>query len=137
MNIELDPDVAEDYAFALIGGGVPSTYHLASAIYRGDWDEAAYYAKLELAVIGTQYGMLSYLNWMSPKNAISFRHLHHGLSFFRSQLMMNPLVVVPAAGAYTGYKYTEILRDPTHPHTRGLVQERKAGVISFGGPAFY
>ena len=79
--MKLDPDVAADYSLALVGGGVPSAYHLASAIYRGDWEEAAYYAKLEAAVLGTQYGILRFLNWYSPKNAISFSHLHHGMSF--------------------------------------------------------
>ena len=43
--MEFDPDVAMDYATALIGGGLPSSYHLASAIARGDTEEALYYAK--------------------------------------------------------------------------------------------
>ena len=137
MNIELDPEVAEDYAFAMVGGGIPSGYHLASAIYRGDWEEAAYYAKLELAVLGSQYGILSFLNWYSPKNAVSFHHLHSGMSFIRSRIVMNPYVAAPAIVGVSAYLYSEMMQDPTHPYTIGRVQEQKAGVISLGGAGFY
>lgn len=42
-----------------------------------------------------------------------------------------------AVAGYATHKYAEMLQDPTHPHTRGLVQERKAGVVSLGGMGFY
>ncbi len=107
--MKLDPDVAIDYSMALVGGGLPSTIHLASALAEGDMDEAFYYLKLELAVLGTQYAMLRYLNWLSPKNAISFRTLHHGLSFGRGQLMTAaaPLAIGGAAfyGTLKGIEY--------------------------------
>jgi hypothetical protein len=135
--MELDPEVAEDYAFAMVGGGVPSTYHLASAIYRGDMEEAAYYAKLELAVLGSQYSILRFLNWYSPKNAISFHHMHSGMSFIRSRVLMNPVVAVPAVVGASAYLYSEMMQDQTHPYTVGRVQEQKAGVLSLGGAGFY
>ena len=85
--MDFDPDVAFDYTTALIGGGIPSSYHLASAIARGDTEEALYYAKLEAAVLGSQYTMLRFLNWYSPKNAMSFHHLHSGMSYVRQQAL--------------------------------------------------
>ena len=109
--MEFDPDVALDYSTALIGGGLPSSYHLASAIARGDTEEALYYAKLEAAVIGTQYTMLKFLNWYSPKNAMSFHHLHSGMSFVRQQAVSRvatatapALVVAGSVAAAIGYE---------------------------------
>lgn len=109
--MEFDPDVAMDYATALIGGGLPSSYHLASAIARGDTEEALYYAKLEAAVIGTQYTMLKFLNWYSPKNAMSFHHLHSGMSYVRQQAVSSvvratapALVVAGSVAAAIGYE---------------------------------
>ena len=111
--MNFDPDVALDYSTALIGGGLPSTYHLASAIARGDTDEAIYYAKLEAAVLGTQYTMLKFLNWYSPKNAMSFHHLHSGMSYVRGQALRSlamataPVLALAAStAAAVGYERT-------------------------------
>ena len=87
-------DAAYDYAFALIGGGLPSSFHLAHALARKDYDDAVYYAKVEAAVLATQYSMLKYLNWLSPKNAMSFHKLHQGLGVARG-------VVARVVGVYT------------------------------------
>ncbi len=111
--MKFDPDVAIDYSIALVGGGIPSTFHLASAIAEGDMEEALYYLKLEAAVLGTQYGILRFLNWYSPKNAISFHHLHSGMSFLRQQaigrvvMATAPVLAVGAsvAGAVAYEKY--------------------------------
>lgn len=107
-----DPGVAVDYSTALIGGGVPSTYHLASALAKGDDEEAMYYAKLEASVLATQYGMLRFLNWMSPKNAISFKELHHGLSFVRSQAITSAPVVVPVVATAAAIGYEKAVNEP-------------------------
>ncbi len=117
-----NPDVAQDYTTALIGGGIPSTYHLAFAIYEGDSEAAWYYAKLELAVLGTQYSMLRFLNWyQGPKYAMSFKHMHEGLSVLRSQAIkflayssMNPIIApVTAVAGSVAYEKTvnEFVRD--------------------------
>lgn len=120
-----DSDVAQDYGLALIGGGVPSTFHLAHAIYEGDSEAAMYYAKLELAVLATQYSILRFLNWyQGPKYAISFPDLHHGMSFFRSRAIsfgvyssMNPVIApIAAVAGSVAYEKTvnEFVRD-VHP----------------------
>ena len=98
---QVDPDVARDYATALVGGGLPSSYHLASAIAEGDMEAAAYYLKLEAAVLGTQYSMLRFLNWYSPKNAITFKELHHGMSYFRQSAMMSGIGTLALGAAAT------------------------------------
>ena len=100
--MNFDPDVAFDYTTALIGGGIPSSYHLASAIARGDTEEALYYAKLEAAVLGTQYTMLRFLNWYSPKNAMSFHHLHSGMSYIRQQALGRVAVATAPALVVAG-----------------------------------
>lgn len=100
--MEFNPDVAFDYTTALIGGGIPSSYHLASAIARGDTEEALYYAKLEAAVLGTQYTMLRFLNWYSPKNAMSFHHLHSGMSYVRQQALGRVALATAPAIALAG-----------------------------------
>jgi hypothetical protein len=111
--MNFDPDVALDYTTALIGGGIPSSYHLASAIARRDTEEALYYAKLEASVLGTQYTMLRFLNWYSPKNAMSFHHLHSGMSFVRQQALSRAalatapaLAVAGSVAAAVGYERT-------------------------------
>ena len=110
--MKYDPSVAADYSTALVVGGLPSAYHLASAIVRGDDQEAMYYAKLEASVLGTQYGMLRFLNWYSPKNAISFKELHHGLSYFRSRAIMTAPVAVPVVAVTGAIAYEKAVNEP-------------------------
>lgn len=92
------PEWAEDYAIGLLGGGLPSTYHLASAIERGDTEAAMYYAGVEAAVLGTQYAFLKFLNYyQGAKYATSFHHLKSGMSFGRTRLLQNPVVIGAAS----------------------------------------
>ncbi len=93
----------EDYMVGLVGGGLPSSYHLASSLYEGDIEQAAYHAGIEAAVIGTQYGMLQFLNWyQGPKYAMSFHKMHTGVNAARG---MGMSAVAPFAAA-VGLGYT-------------------------------
>lgn len=80
---------------ALINNNLPNTIHLTSTLAKSNMKETFYYLKLKLTILRTQYKMLKYLNWLSPKNAISFRSLHHGLSFNKKQLITSttPLAI--------------------------------------------
>lgn len=124
----LVPQWAEDYFAGLLGGGIPSTYHLARAIERGDMEEAIYYAKVEAAVLGTQYGMLQLANMIQgPKYAINFHQLKAGLSFGRSQVLQNP-VVIAAASAAAQYQVWKDIGD----QKTGATHYLKAGSIGKG-----
>ena len=97
--MELDPDVAWDYAFGLVGGGIPGALYLSLAIRNEDSAQIWYWTKMEAAVLGTQYGMLRFLNWFSPKNAISFHQLKNGMAHFRSVALTKVAPVAIAAGS--------------------------------------
>ena len=50
----------------------------------------------------------------------------------------NPLATAVVLGtAYSTITYSKILKDPTHPHTVGRLQEAKAGYPTLGGVGFY
>ena len=122
------PDWADDYLTGLIGGGIPSAYHLASAVADGDYEAAMYYAKIEAAVLGTQFGFLTFLNWyQGPKYATSFHHLKSGLSFGRSQVLQNP-VVIGAASMEAQRQTWESIGDPM----TGAIHYASAGMMSGG-----
>ena len=122
------PDWADDYLNGLIGGGIPSAYHLASAVADGDYEAAMYYAKIEAAVLGTQFGFLTFLNWyQGPKYATSFHHLKSGLSFGRSQVLQNP-VVIGAASMEAQRQTWESIGDPM----TGAIHYSSAGTMSGG-----
>lgn len=123
--MELDPDVAIDYTTALIGGGIPSSFHLASAIAAGNMEEALYYLKLEAAVLGTQYGILRFLNWYSPKNVIPFHQLHSGMGYVRQQAlsrvaMATAPVMVPGAAVAGAVAYEKYVNEPIRKAHGGI-----------------
>lgn len=122
------PEWAEDYATGLIGGGLPSAYHLSSSLYEGDYEAAMYYAKVEAAVLGTQFGFLKFLNWyQGPKYATSFHHLKAGMSFGRSQILQNPVVIGAASMEAQRQTWAQI-GDPK----TGAIHYSTAGMISGG-----
>lgn len=122
------PDWAYDYQAGLIGGGIPTAYHLASAIYEGDMEAAMYYAKIEAAVLGTQFGFLKFLNlYQGPKYATSFHHLKSGLSFGRTQVLQNP-VVIGAASMEAQRRTWESIGDSM----TGAIHYASAGTMSGG-----
>ncbi len=122
------PEWAEDYATGLIGGGLPSAYHLASSLHEGDYEAAMYYAKVEAAVLGTQFSFLKFLNWyQGPKYATSFHHLKAGMSFGRSQVLQNP-VVIGAASMEAQRRTWESIGDPK----TGAIHYSTAGMMSGG-----
>jgi len=87
-----------------------------------------YYAKIEAAVLGTQYGMLQFLNWyQGPKYALSFHHLKAGLSFGRSQVLQNPVLVAGASAAAQA-KTWDTIGDPM----TGAIHYSGAGQMSGG-----
>ncbi len=100
-------DAAYDYAFALIGGGLPSSFHLAHALARRDYDDALYYAKVEAAVLATQYSMLKILNWyQGPKYAMTFHRLHQGLGVARG-------IIARTLGVYTAPVWAAVVSAKT------------------------
>ncbi len=106
-------DGAWDYAFALIGGGIPAAFHLAHALANRDKDGVIHYAKVEAAVLATQYSMLKFLNWYSPKNAMSFHKLHQGVGVLRNLayrvgIVYGAPVWAAAVSAKTGSKLAKI-----------------------------
>lgn len=87
-----------------------------------------YYAKIEAAVLGTQFGFLSFLNWyQGPKYATSFHHMKSGLSFGRTQVLQNP-VVIGAASMEAQRRTWESIGDPM----TGAIHYSTAGTISGG-----
>ena len=100
INLARDKyDVLEDYFFGLVGGGVPTTYHAASALAEGDYEEAVYHVGIEAAVLGTQLGMLSFLNWyQGPKYAMSFHKMHQGINVVRGMGISAAAPFVAAVG---------------------------------------
>ena len=87
---------AYDYGSGLVGFGIPSAYHVASAISGQDRRELGYALGIEASVLATQYGILKILNWyQGPKYAMSFVNLRQGLGAVRSlairAIVTNPL----------------------------------------------
>ncbi len=87
---------AFDYGYGLIGFGIPSAYHVASAVGDKDRKELGYALAIEAGVLATQYGILKALNWyQGPKYAMSFHALHRGFGVVRSlairAIITNPL----------------------------------------------
>ncbi len=104
-----DPDFQQsftDYAKGLLTGGITSGYAALSAVARGDWEEVAYWVKIEGAVLGTQYVALQMLNYLQgPKYAISFHQMHAGLGPARGLILRAAAPVVVPAAIHYGLKY--------------------------------
>ncbi len=99
-----------DYVKGLLTGGITSGYAALSAVARGDWEEVGYWAKVEAAVLGTQYLVLQSLNFIQgPKYAMNFHTLHPSLGPARGIVLRSTLRLwAPVAVPYllgTGMKY--------------------------------
>ncbi len=95
---------AYDYGYGLIGFGIPSAYHLASATAERDIEEFKYALAIEAGVLATQYGILRFLNWyQGPKYHMTFHALHRGFGVVRSlafrAVVTNPLSILAAGAA--------------------------------------
>ncbi len=135
---------AYDVASGMPTFGIPEMYHIAEAMYEGDTDALKYH----LSVAGTVHA-LWYGGYQMAKAWEFYRHGRSMMSFHTAMSQKGPLMsqglraflvspyAVPVAAAIGTVAYADMLSDPNHPHTRGLVQERKAGVVSLGGPAFF
>ena len=105
---------AWDYAFALVGGGIPAAFHLAHAFANRDKDGVIHYAKVEAAVLATQYTMLKFLNWyQGPKYAMTFHKAHQGIGVMRNLLYRAAIVYgapvwAAAVSMRTGSKLAKI-----------------------------
>jgi hypothetical protein len=136
--------LGEDVALGMVSFGIPELYHIFEAIYHGDEEALAYHLKVAGIVHGlwfTGYKLVqAWELFRHGRTAMSFHHAMQGKGALMGQFARSFLVspaAIPVLGVAAGVAYSHILSDPTHPHTRGLVQERKAGVVSFGGPVFY
>ncbi len=148
---ELSEDEQIEFLADILSGaltlGIPEAYLMAESIHTGDEDQFWYSLRVT-ATIHT----LWYNAWRAARAWDLFRHggknvlgmnFHRAMQgvnamrgvFYRS-VLTNP-IMVPVAAAIGTVAYADMLSDPSHPYTRGLVQERKAGVVSFGGPAFF
>ena len=84
-----------DYVKGLLTGGITSGYAALSAVARGDWEEVAYWVKVEVAVLGTQYLALQTLNYLQgPMYAMSFHEMHSALGPARGIVARNVLTPI-------------------------------------------
>ena len=94
----MDDDFLRHYAIGMAGGGVPSAGMLAWALAQGDKERIIDAALVEAAVLGTQYGMLQIINYVSgPKYAMTFHQMHQGMNVARG--MVIPSVAVASVPA--------------------------------------
>ena len=111
-----DPELQQfgmDYAKGLLTGGITSGYASLHAVARGDWDEFAYWTRVELAVLGTQWTLLQALNYIQgPKYAMSFHRVHAGMGPARGLVLRaffsNPFVSLVSSAAAQAYVWSEI-----------------------------
>ena len=79
--------VYADWAKGALTGGASSAYYTLDAVTRGDWEEVAYWVKVEIAVLGSQWTALQILNMIQgPKYAMSFHAMHAGLGPARGMI---------------------------------------------------
>ena len=97
----MDEDFLTHYAIGMAGGGVPSAAMLAWALAQGDKERIIEAALVEAAVLGTQYGMLQIINYVSgPKYAMTFHQAHQGMNVARGMILPSVAVAsVPAVMA--------------------------------------
>ncbi len=77
-------DFAQHYAIGMTGGGIPSLAMLTYALAQGDKESIIDAALVEGAVLGTQFGMLQVINYVSgPKYAMTFHKVHQGMNVVR------------------------------------------------------
>ena len=77
-------DFAQHYAIGMAGVGIPSLVMLTYALAQGDKESIIDAALVEGAVLGTQFGMLQAINYVSgPKYAMRFHKVHQGMNVVR------------------------------------------------------
>ncbi len=135
-----DPDNQEaiiDWSYGMVGGGVPAAVHLAFALAEGDMDEIIYRAKIELAVLVAQYGILQALNSIQgPKYAMRFHKVHASMGAARGLILRALWPLAPVAAAYASSEIGESIAE-LHPGTNAestvAVQWSQTGNTGGGG----
>ena len=122
----------EDYLKGLLTGGISSGYFSLHAVSRGDWDEVAYWTRVELAVLSTQWTILQVLNYLQgPKYAMSFHRAHASMGPARGLILRaifaNPIVSSVSSAAAQAYVWSAIGDSMT-----GAVHYSGAGTMSGG-----
>ena len=104
-----DPELqkfANDYVKGLLTGGITSGYASVHAVARGDWDEVAYWTRVELAVLGTQWTVLQALNYLQgPKYAMPFHQVHASMGPARGIILRATYPVWAPVAFHYGMKY--------------------------------
>jgi hypothetical protein len=103
-----DSDVQQagfDYVKGLLTGGITSGYAALHATARGDWEEVAYWIKVEAAVLGTQWATLQVLNYIQgPKYAMSFHQAHASMGPARGIMLRAAAPVLWPLAVHYGLK---------------------------------
>ena len=117
LNDRDNQEALLDWAYGMVGGGVPAAAHLAFALAEGDMDEVIYRAKIELAVLVSQYGMLQALNSIQgPKYAMSFHRMHGSLGAARGMIVRALWPLAPVVAAYASSEIGQSIAE-LHPGT--------------------
>ncbi len=130
-----ESDVQEalgDYVKGLLTGGITSGYATIHALARGDWEEVAYWFKVEAAVLGTQYVVLQMMNYLQgAKYAMSFHRAHASMGPARGLILrgifVNPTVQILSSTVAQAYVWDQI-GDPM----TGATHYSGAGTMSGG-----
>jgi hypothetical protein len=131
-------DMYVDYAKGLLTGGIISGYKSLHAAARGDWDEVAYWTRVELAVLGTQYTAIQFLNMIQgPKYAMSFHRAHASMGPARG--IIARAIAVPLAlpgtvfyGAYKAGTSPHVKAAQAHASKHGYTPSRYRYAASRG-----
>ncbi len=124
---------AHDLWISLVGGGFPSAFNLAYALYRGDIESAKYYVTVSASVLGAQYAILQFLNMVQgPRYAMTFMEFLRGVSTLRTVTAFSVPVLsagVLAVAADTNNTIWKRIGD----QKTGSVYWSQAGDVSSGG----